>query len=241
LLELILVIAIIAIVAALLLPAIGRSKLKAQQAVCRGNLHQVGIGLQSFVADNHAYPTVIAPTNGEMPGIWISQLQSGGFGFGFSKPATNLIEKGVWRCPSAPRFMLPPNTETEFSSYGYNSFGVMAVGDRTNALGLHGRFISGPTNAEYWSKFVAVRESEVVAPSDMIAIGDDVVGGIEFMREDMNYLTERGAVQRHTGKLNVVFCDGHVEAPTLNSLFVDTNDAALVRWNRDHQPHREKL
>jgi prepilin-type processing-associated H-X9-DG protein len=48
-------------------------------------------------------------------------------------------------------------------------------------------------------------------------------------------------IDRHQGKANVVFCDGHVESPTLPFLFADTSDAALSRWNRDHQPHREKL
>jgi prepilin-type processing-associated H-X9-DG protein len=43
------------------------------------------------------------------------------------------------------------------------------------------------------------------------------------------------------GKANVVFCDGHIESPTLSFLFADTSDAALARWNRDHLPHREKL
>ena len=42
-------------------------------------------------------------------------------------------------------------------------------------------------------------------------------------------------------KANVVFCDGHVESPTLKFLFEDTSDDALRRWNRDHLPHREKL
>jgi prepilin-type processing-associated H-X9-DG protein len=46
---------------------------------------------------------------------------------------------------------------------------------------------------------------------------------------------------RHQDKANVVFCDGHVESPTLQFLFEDTSDAALARWNRDHLPHREKL
>jgi hypothetical protein len=27
----------------------------------------------------------------------------------------------------------------------------------------------------------------------------------------------------------------------LNSLFADDSDAALRRWNRDNQPHRERL
>jgi hypothetical protein len=42
-------------------------------------------------------------------------------------------------------------------------------------------------------------------------------------------------------QLNVAFCNGHVESPTLQFLFADTSDAALCRWNRDHQPHRERL
>jgi glyoxylase-like metal-dependent hydrolase (beta-lactamase superfamily II) len=33
-------------------------------------------------------------------------------------------------------------------------------------------------------------------------------------------------------KANVVFCDDHVESPTLQFLFADTSDAALARWNR---------
>jgi len=39
----------------------------------------------------------------------------------------------------------------------------------------------------------------------------------------------------------VVFCDGHVESPPLQFLFEDTSADALSRWNRDHEPHREKL
>jgi hypothetical protein len=48
---------------------------------------------------------------------------------------------------------------------------------------------------------------------------------------------------RHSvaAKANVVFCNGHVESPTLPFLFADTSDDALSLWNRDHLPHREKL
>jgi prepilin-type processing-associated H-X9-DG protein len=49
------------------------------------------------------------------------------------------------------------------------------------------------------------------------------------------------AMARHQGKINVLFCDGHVESPALKYVFEDTSDAALVRWNRDHQPHQEDL
>ena len=76
----------------------------------------------------------------------------------------------------------------------------------------------------------------------MMAIGDSFDAGVVFMRDDLNDLLRYGnTLTRHQGKANVVFCDGHVESPTLQFLFADTSDAALSRWNRDHQPHREKL
>jgi prepilin-type processing-associated H-X9-DG protein len=100
-----------------------------------------------------------------------------------------------------------------------------------------------------------VRESEVVNPSEMMAIGDGFVGGngvIVDTTENRSRLQRTSGLQdiggstarsysRHQGKANVLFCDGHVESPTLKFLFEDTSDAALVRWNRDHLPHRERL
>jgi prepilin-type processing-associated H-X9-DG protein len=63
------------------------------------------------------------------------------------------------------------------------------------------------------------------------------------MREmDLQWLEKVGfASSRHQGSVNVAFCDGHVESPSLGFVFTNTSDAALVRWNRDHLPHREKL
>src|ERR1035437_1870359 len=122
LMELLVVIAIIAILAALLLPALSRAKAKAHQIRCVGNLHQLGIGLQNFVANNHAYPSFMGPADSDNPGWWINQISSGGFGI--SKPATNLINEGVWLCPSAPSHLASPYEDRVFCSYGYNVWGV---------------------------------------------------------------------------------------------------------------------
>jgi len=50
--ELLLVIAILAILAGMLLPVISRTKEAARSAACLGNLHQIGIALQIYVQDN---------------------------------------------------------------------------------------------------------------------------------------------------------------------------------------------
>jgi prepilin-type N-terminal cleavage/methylation domain-containing protein/prepilin-type processing-associated H-X9-DG protein len=228
--ELLVVVAIIGILAALLFPALIQSKRKAQQIQCVGNLHQLGLGIQNFVANNHVYPSAIAGKNTDYPGTWMSQLERGGFDN--AKPKKLFITEGVWRCPSARLPHYPANITP--ISYGYNSRGVGA--NYTNALGLDGRFISKT------ELFAPIGEAEVASPSDMMAIGDSFFGDAFFLRVDLKYWDRNGSASaRHQGKLNVVFCDGHVESPTLQFLFSDTSDDALCRWNRDHQPHRERL
>jgi prepilin-type processing-associated H-X9-DG protein/prepilin-type N-terminal cleavage/methylation domain-containing protein len=240
LIELLVVIAIIGILAALLLTAIFQAKGKAQRIQCIGNLHQLGVGLQNFLANNHGYPVSRRKgnANSDYSGSWNYQLELGGLGV--SQPATNFFETGVWRCPSAqwqrrlkfPPF--PPGYKPAY--YGYNDFGIVMIGPRINAFGLLGHY-------DYSSEtFSPIGESEVVVPSDMMAIGDGFNASISLQREDLTGLESYGnTLTRHQGKANVVFCDGHVESPTLQFLFEDTSDEALSRWNRDHLPHREKL
>jgi prepilin-type processing-associated H-X9-DG protein/prepilin-type N-terminal cleavage/methylation domain-containing protein len=226
LVELLVVTATVGILAALLLPAISQAKKRAQQIQCVGNLNQLGVGLQVILSNDHGYPLYIE----NRFSTWFSQLEIEGFGI--SKPPTNYLETGVWRCPSA-QWLNYPGNPVRFS-YGYNNFGVLPVGNLTNAFGLLGHYsITSNTLAVLGS----IAESEVIAPSDMMAIGES--DGLIFMRSEQYDFPKM--LLRHQNKANVVFCDGHVESPTLQFLFEDTSDYALSRWNRDHQPHRERL
>jgi len=45
------------------------------------------------------------------------------------------------------------------------------------------------------------------------------------------------AYRRHRGALNVTFCDAHLEAVKIHTLFIDMSAQALRRWNRDNEPH----
>jgi prepilin-type processing-associated H-X9-DG protein/prepilin-type N-terminal cleavage/methylation domain-containing protein len=246
LVELLVVIAIIAILAALLLTALSQAKGRAQQIQCANNVRQLGIGLQAFMTDNNSYPLLIDPPHGG----WMALLQH----TELSAPGnptnhtyfSQWSGQGVWKCPAADKPSDWP-TNRPYLSYGYNWYGMSARTD-TNSLGLGGHYIFSVSHLPA----PAVRESEVANPSDMMAIGDGVAGGNRVIQDGAwilwrtygltNYFgsTQR-AYARHQGKANVVFCDGHVESPALKFLFEDTSDAALSRWNRDHQPHREKL
>lgn len=251
LIELMAVIAIIGILAALLLPALNRAMGRARQIQCANNVRQLGIGLQQFVSEFHSYPLLADaefdafghPTNFN-PWTEAIEFQLAGDDH---RSNPSFWSKGVWLCPGVKSKGILGES---FSSYGFNAFGI---GVNSNSLGLGGHFgfthviqpgqppvVKPPVNA-----------SEVINPSEMMAISDgfhgdgsEIFSGQDLFWRHNSYTGFRDttpARARHLANANVVFCDGHVESPTLKSLFEDTTDAALIRWNRDHQPHRELL
>ena len=243
LLELLMVVAIICILAALLLTVVSHAKGKAQRIQCVNNLRQLGIGLQVFLIDNHGYPVLRTSTNrySGMDRFWFGQLEKDGLGNTRLPP--NFYYTGVWKCPSArwsAEVLRSLPTADGWSYYAYNADifapGMRSIKSPAEQFGLQGHY----NPATYL--FSPIGESEVAVPSDMMVLGDSFDPNGILMRRPVAGMEQFGNVlTRHQGKANVVFCDGHVESPTLQFLFEDTNDEALVRWNRDHQPHRENL
>ena len=250
LVELLVVIAIIAILAALLLTASTHASGIARRTHCANNLRQLGQAMQMFVADKHSYP-LVAMEEPDHINSWSKTLAGAGLDIPaqWEKPA-HYPPQSIWHCPSA---YLPQGFDFQ-ADYGYNCYGMSAYTD-TNSLGLGGHHIWKDISHQ---PAPPVNESEVVSPSEMMEIGDGFKGGNGVILDGEPYLWRTYGVRemggsfstvgstkrsyaRHQGKANVVFCDGHVESPTLQFLFTDTSDAALSRWNRDHLPHRERL
>lgn len=63
LVELLTVIAIIAILAAIIFPVMAKVKESANQGKCMTQLHQIQLGLQMYKSDNHHYPKTLGPVS----------------------------------------------------------------------------------------------------------------------------------------------------------------------------------
>jgi prepilin-type N-terminal cleavage/methylation domain-containing protein/prepilin-type processing-associated H-X9-DG protein len=119
LVELLVVIAVIATLAGLMLPALARARSKANDAVCVGNLKQFAVAVRTFADENDGnLPTAeqlpTAPVDPKKPLPRICDVLAAQFGYNTnSLPQT----KTVFRCPSdqAKRF------EENGSSYEWNS------------------------------------------------------------------------------------------------------------------------
>jgi len=250
LIELLSVVAIVGVLAALLAAAISTARSKSRRLVCLNNVRQIGVGISLFTTDHGEYPLGYNPHRHEGKDLahyagWQASVQMQIDSNLPSLPGSRWYEIGIWDCPSATR----PNgwpPSTGYNDYGYNVNGL-GVGTNGYATGIGGSF-----NPMASTTAPAIKVHEVANPSETLAAGDGFCGWNEVLQDGLLYLARWPAAEervgstqrsrrRHNSKANVVFCDGHAEALTLQTLFVDTSDESLRLWNRDSLPHRERL
>ncbi len=148
LLEMLVVIAIIALVVALLTPAIRGMQEKANRMACASNLRQIGQAVKMYTGDH----------GGRFPPVTQSQWGSLGFGYiaQYYLPYVSYTY-GVFRCPSqkvnlgkvsdiGPRFTFPTNAN-EWVSYEFNN--GMSCTDTNLPVTTSNRQVSSPSERAY--------------------------------------------------------------------------------------------
>lgn len=81
LIELLIVVAIIALLVAILLPSLARARIHTRRVVCMGNLHQTSIGMGAYLVDSNDWlPTNLDHYGPNDPDGYNKPLSEGGFG-----------------------------------------------------------------------------------------------------------------------------------------------------------------
>jgi prepilin-type processing-associated H-X9-DG protein len=252
---------VIAILAALLLPALSRAKAAAQFIKCKSNIRQIGHATRMYVNDYGSYMGGWTETTGMNDPIRFDEWQVDLAPYlepSHKRVYTNAAEiaqyKGVFRCPSQVvekselHYLIGGNIVVKkmylwATSYGYNALGSDPHPPSNKNFGLGQRVTTDGKR-----HLMPAREEEVMAPADMIAFTDGFSLGYgnndpfdaEISTHASSYYPQprpnNRATRRHTGRLSVLFCDGHVEGMRVTPLLLDYNPENLRKWSKDHEP-----
>ena len=185
LIELLCVMAIIALLAALLLPALGQAKSRARRMQCIDHLHQTGVGFVSFANDHNGQFPMSVPTSagGTLELARGGNQLQGDFYFSFrhfQAASNDLVTPKLLVCPTDSR--LPATSFATLSNVNLSYFiGVNAECPRSTSI------LAGDRNLT----------NDYTTPGTLARLGQ-------------NYAL-RWTEELHRFKGNLLFADAHVE------------------------------
>mgnify|MGYP006295159965 CR=1 FL=1 len=242
LIELLVVISIIAVLAALLMPALDRARREAQIVQCTSNLRQMGIGVATYTLNSKGrFPAYTCSTEaeGNLPHpaslSWNMRMKI----FGRTPDRFDPDDYGNWnggdvimadylsaevaRCPLDQSWegYQPGSSgwELDGSSYVYQAFNW--AGNETLPSGI------GETHRSGYMVLWKASMAQIRKPSRLVMAGDYT---LLYPEGSYSWMTESRSHSRDAYDLNMLFVDGHVEEITIPYLSDDlmTRDYELL-------------
>lgn len=258
LIELLIVIAIIAILAAILFPVFARARENARRSSCQSNLKQIGIGLLQYIQDfdetlpRHAFgPSGDTATSNATNYKWMDAI------FPYVK------SEQIFNCPSDSNRSAYYQQQTgNYGSYGINAYGVLdhnpTYPNHTPPAGGNGSTTAFDVKASqlanaagtYWVMENSNGYNGSAGPygvpwrvgpsiggsaSDLyLADGTSATCGatpVPFPRLCSTPDAWRGGPgARHLETINILYCDGHVKASKILALKRTNGSGYLIDW-----------
>ena len=208
LLELLVVVAIIGLLAAILFPAFERAREMARRAACESNLKQIGLGIAQYVADNDEI----------MVGVGSAGTANGSWKCWISPYINNL---DVFYCPDGG-YKSPYSAGSLRENANQNADGFPSCytgnGGVDSSYGVYNSACDnsampwGCTPMSLWQYniYVGKNISQFVNPSQLLLVTEGGVrgGASPGWGSGPDFAIWAG----HDGMMNVLFADGHVKA-----------------------------
>lgn len=230
LIELLVVISIIALLLAILMPALGKVKEKAGQIICRSNQRQAMISSITYSVDNNGYNLPSWATRGQ---AWYVFLES------YIQSTSDMISCPQARKPLEDAYHGSANgamgaaknswivyAEDIPGGYGYNNWLENDYGGGGKGILKHAdakRPAETPAFADcVWGDIGWILESDIIPDEEY---WDDPILAPESGTGAWGNLLSRITLSRHGDSINVTMMDGHGEG-------VKVADLLGLRWHR---------
>lgn len=226
LIELLIVIAIIAILAGMLMPALNQARQMAFTTACKSNLKQYALGLASYTSENNEY---LCYGYNDLSGTFNHVL----YPYIFNRPlkrdgysATKPVNVKLYQCPAAKYKHVYHEL---MSSYGYNYSGVISTSPTQRILGYKSSTENNPPT----------KTGQIKQPSAVFFFGDGRLNITSNLWGDNPAYPNNAPGSdpsefvpwRHQKQVNILYGDGHAASRRVSpEIRVTTNEGKLF-WN----------
>ena len=218
LIELLVVISIIAVLAAMLLPAISMVRDAAKASTCQANQRQFGMAFEGYTTDNQGYYP---------GGAWQQGIQDFINPDGQTPPiydgSNTLIGYRPSRCPAAPA----KNTSGYTLGVSYAYIGV-----------YYSTWTWGTSSVYYfaWSYYLEnastprMHQGQIVMPSQK-ALLCEMWDNTARQNWGISQLNDQSVRNVHRNRTNLLFVDGHTQSlPTTGTVYSNTQWGSDPMW-----------